>query len=85
MGRLRALEAGVVSLDMRSKTNMTACRKVAAAVEDTTETRESCSLKHNNRAWGSARSFSLLAYIPKNLAVDIGIVGQDGQKNLECL
>ena len=37
--------------EMRSKTSMTAWRSVAAAVDDTTETRVSCSLKQSSSAW----------------------------------
>jgi hypothetical protein len=44
------MEGGVVSDEIRSKTSMTAWRSVAAAVDDTTETRVSCSLKHSSRA-----------------------------------
>jgi hypothetical protein len=34
----------------RSKISITACRSVAAAVEETTDTRDSCNLKHRRRA-----------------------------------
>jgi hypothetical protein len=41
----------VRSDDILSNTSMTACRRVAAAVDETTDTRESCSLKQSKRAY----------------------------------
>lgn len=50
-GRLRESPSTSGSrADVRSKINITACRSVAAAVEETTETRDSCNLKHSNSA-----------------------------------
>ena len=82
VGRLRAIDGGEGSLVILSKTSMTACRNVAAAVEDTTDTLESCSLKHKRRACLSGL-FSLVPPLPlpthvtKDFAVDIRIVGED--------
>lgn len=54
-GRTSGMVGVDTSEEIRSKTTMTAWRNVAAAVEETTETRESCSLKHSSRALVSAQ------------------------------
>lgn len=62
-GSVRGTVVGVegTELDTRLKISMTACRSVAAAVDETTDTRESWSLKHNKSAFMNRLAISTRA------------------------